>query len=192
MSNRTGFTQKVRELLKKEGPKTRQKIMDSYGHLTRSNTIRLASDIHYLGTTAVNSGVYYYDRQATQAKKMLKKLRLENKERSKIARDIRIKKMYPYLKNYRKRRLPITGVRIVDNFTDFTTEHSTKEIWKNCGGVYGEIIETLNCYERTGLFLGFRRGGEKYYKLNPDSPFVNIADGLFEQKEEELDKRFKR
>lgn len=179
---KTGFTPKVRELLKSEGPKTSREILKRYGHLISSRnpsySIKGTKDIDYLGSPSLR--VYYVVGDEDQAKKRYEELRKES-----------IEKQKQYLADYgkkHKRKIPIIPRdpninSVLDIFTNNRTTYTTRDVWKKVGGSIWTVGDILNKYADAGVLL-IEEGRPKRFKRNP--LFAKVCDGAFEKAEKEI------
>jgi len=169
MGKHTGFTQKVRELLREE-PRSSKEIMQLCRHLTTkppSEALYLAKDIHHVGRTGL---CVYYIEDEKKAREKLEKLRSENRQK------------------YHLGKLPLNPKieMAIDMFTGFDLELSATDVWKERGGHYGDVRKALREYEKSGVLIGRKEGRKKYYRLNPDNPCSIIADGQYVAAERQL------
>lgn len=82
----------------------------------------------------------------------------------------------------RNKNIPMT----IDVFTGLDVELSAKQVWEKVGGDCSKVSNNLKLFYEADV-LKRRKIGESFaYSLNPDSPFIAIADGFFEEKEERM------
>ncbi len=147
-----GFVSKVREFLKENGPSPKEEIKEKFGNLINSSLGKVlyqVKDIHYLGSP--RTGVYYYEGQEEEAKKVLEALREKRKE------EFKKKWLEPK---------PKTGKKIMEIFRENPdSQFSVKEIWEMVGGFYETVRTNLRNYELKGKLKGKFVGREKVYEL---------------------------
>jgi hypothetical protein len=177
MARNTGFTAKVRELLKNEGPKMPKEIKSKYENLVHgiSNNLRYARDIHYLGSPRL--GVYYLHGQEEQAKKRSEELRLESERRLENHKREYMKKLELELPSNPDIRTSL------DVFRSDKDEYTIKEIWGMMGGKYIRVASGLKSLAQAGVLLVVD-GMPKKYKRNPK--YAMICDGAYEEAQKEI------
>jgi len=167
MGKHTVFIQKVRELLREE-PRSSKEIMQLCGYLISqypSEALYRVEDIHHVGRRKL---CVYYIEDEEKAREKLEKLRSESRQRH-------------------SRKLPLNPKieMAIDVFTDFDIKLSAVNVWKKRGGWLQDIYRTLREYEKSGVLLARREGGEKLYRLNPNGLHI-VADGFYRRAEEQL------
>ena len=171
MVGNTGFTEKVRELLRKKDSATPKEIMKAYGDLIKDScpggNLNDTKDIHYIG--AGRLGVWYLEGKEEQARKSLEKLRLESENRRRM-RD---------KKQYEKMHLPRNpSIRsCLDLFKTDDDTYTVREIWKRMGGSYKEVSFGVSALAK-GKILFCVGENPKRYKRNPE--YAMICDGAYE------------
>lgn len=75
---------------------------------------------------------------------------------------------------------------ILDVFNGLDVELTPKQVWEKVGGFYFNVTRVLNDYSKTNVLKKRTEDDNVFYRLDPDSPFINVVDGFFERKEKEI------
>lgn len=173
MTRNTGFTEKVRELLRNEGFKSSKEILSRYGNLikgTPSNALHKVKDIKYVGDT--QTGFYYLNGREDAAKKRYEELKLRIKENKSG-----LEKLNSFI--------PLnTDVKSsLDLFETDEDEYTLEEMWRMRGGCYGDFASGVKSLEKANLLISSGKNPKKY-RRNPR--FAKICDGDYKKASKEM------
>jgi len=153
----TGFTSKVIEWIRTNGPKSIDQISCTFGYLTKANpnsNLRKVEDLKFMGSTRV--GVYYFLDQEEQAKKEYERCCRERDMKKEMRRKAKEQPLFnPMVKS------------CIDIFVG-NEDYTIDEIWKFAGGPRYEFNRNLKALLNAHLLLPVKRNGETRYRMNPE------------------------